>query len=254
MKAHFKKVPALYKCIAILELLAESKDPMGVSDISRALNLNKSTVFNTVHTLADLEILAPDTENKFVFGTKLYVLGKAAGTGSEIIRTVHPYLALVNQKTRLSAFLGTRSGLRAVIVDKIDSDFDIKISSEIGMRLPLLAGAGGKVLLSQLPDEEVDRILSQNTLKKFTRFSCVDKEKYKQMVKAARADGIAVDKEEYIEGVRALAVALNINRGHAQFAIWAVGLKRQMTDKVIGKYSDLLRNVAKEIELRLSSG
>jgi len=253
MNVRFKKVPALYKCISILELLAESKDPMGVSDISKALNLNKSTVFNTVHTLADLEILAPDAENKFVFGTKLYVLGKSAGTGSEIIRTVHPYLERINKETRLSAFFGTRSGLRAVIVDKVDSAFDIKISSEIGMRLPLLAGAGGKVLLSQLSDEDIDKILSQNSLKRFTRFSCVDKDKFKQMVKTVRTDGIAVDNEEYIEGIRALAVPLNINRGNAQFAIWVVGLKRQITDKVLGNYSGLLRKIADEIELRLSS-
>jgi DNA-binding IclR family transcriptional regulator len=32
-------------------------------------------------------------------------------------------------------------------LDKVDTTYDIKVSSEIGMHLPLLAGAGGKALL-----------------------------------------------------------------------------------------------------------
>ena len=80
----------------------------------------------------------------------------------------------LNQETKLSAFLGTRSGLRAVIIDKADTAFDIKIYSEIGMRIPLLAGAGGRVLLAQMPDDEVDDILSKNKIKKSTKFQTQD--------------------------------------------------------------------------------
>lgn len=253
MKAGFKRVPALDKSLAILELLAKNKTFLGVSEISRASGFNKSTVFNILHTLADHGVLQQNPENKFGIGIKLYVLARAARMSSEIISTVHPYLEKINQETKLSAFLGTRSGMRAIIVDKVDSAFDIKISSEIGMKLPLLAGAGGKVLLSQLPDDEVDKILAQNRLQRFTQFSCVDRNEYKKMIKRTRQEGIAVDKEEYIEGIRALAAPLDINRGNAQFAIWAVGLKRQIGDEVIDAYSELLKKTAKEIKIRLSS-
>jgi IclR family KDG regulon transcriptional repressor len=138
-------------------------------------------------------------------------------------------------------------------VDKVDSAFDIKISSEIGMKLPLLAGAGGKALLSQLSDTEIEKILSQNKLKKFTRFSCVNREKYKKMIERTRQDGIAFDREEYIEGIGAFAVPLNIDRPDSQVAIWAVGLKRQITDEVIVPYSEFLKKIATEIEIRLST-
>ena len=226
---------------------------MGISDISKALKYNKSTVFNIVYTLNDLGILEFGHNNAFRLGTQLYVLGKAASLGSELIRTVHPYLGEINQRTKLSAFLGIRSGLRAIIVDKVDSAFDIKISSEIGMKLPLLAGAGGKALLSQLSDNEIDKILSQNKLKKFTRFSCVKKQKYKEMIEKTRQDGIALDREEYIEGICAFAVPLNINRTDSQAAIWAVGLRMQVKDEVIPQYSEFLKKIATEIEIRLST-
>ena len=253
MKANFKRVPAVDKTFAILELVATSKEPLGISEITRSLGFNKSTVFNIIHTLTDLEILKQAPDNKFGLGIQFYLLSKASRNGSEIISAIHPYLESINQKTNLSVFLGIRSGLHAVIMDKVDADFDIRISSEIGMRLPLLAGAGGKAMLCQMSDEEIDRILSENTLKQFTAHSSVDKIQYKTMLKKARRDGITFDKEEYIEGIRALAVPLKIGDGDPQYAIWAVGLKSQLKNDVIGTYADLLIKSAREIAIRFSS-
>lgn len=252
MQPGFKRVPAVDKTFAILDLLAKSKEALKISEITRALNFNKSTVFNISHTLADLEVLKQTPDNKFSLGIKFYLLGRASRMGSEIISTIHPYLELMNQKTNLSVFLGIRSDLHAIIMDKVDTALDIKISSEIGMRLPLLAGAGGRAMLSRMSDQEIDRILSKNGLKRYTRYTVVDKTKYKKMLKKTREEGFAVDKEEYIEGIRALAVPLNVNRGGSHFAIWAVGLKGQIADAVIGTYSELLKKFAGEIETRLA--
>ena len=252
MKAEFKRVPAVDKCFGILELFAKEKKPLGISDISAALGLNKSTVFNIVYTLTDLNVLE-NINHKFRFGPKLYMFGKAAEKGSALIRTVHPYLEEISRMTNLSSFLGMRSGLKTIILDKVDSAFELKISSEIGIRLPLLAGSGGKALLSQLSDTEIDEILSGNGLKRFTPFSCVDKETYKEIIRKVREDGIALDKEEYLEGIRALAVPIKVvNRKDLQVAIWAVGLKRQVRDEAIPSYSRVMKRIAKEIEMQFS--
>jgi IclR family KDG regulon transcriptional repressor len=252
MKTAFKRVPAIDKCFAILTLFARLKKPLGVSEISKALNYNKSTVFNMLHTLNDLGVLEQSGGNKFQYGMRLYTLGKAAGRSSELLITVHPYLEKINQKTKLSAFLGLRAGMRAVIIDKVDTAFDIKIYSEIGMRIPLLAGAGGRVLLAQMSNAEVNDILSKNKLEKFTPNSCVNKNKYKTMIKQARKDGIAIDMEEYIEGIRGFAVPLKIFSINTQIAVWAVGLKRQITEENIPRYSSYLKEIVAEIESRFS--
>jgi len=171
---------------------------------------------------------------------------------SELINAIHPYLEEINHKTRLMTFLGIRSGLRAVIVDKIDSTFDIKVMSEVGMQIPLLVGAGGKALLSQLPDAEVDEILSKNKLKQFTPFSCTNTRDYKASIHKTREEGIAFDMEEYLEGIRAFAVPLNLHREDLVAAIWAVGLKDQIKDELIDSLSEFLKGIAKKIEARYS--
>jgi DNA-binding IclR family transcriptional regulator len=251
MKAGFKRVPAIDRCFRILDLCARTESPVGISEISRTLQFNKSTVFNTVYTLADLGILESAPDNKFRFGTALYLLGREAGQRSELIQTVHPYLEEINQKTKLSAFLGIRSGMRAVILDKVDSAFDIKISSDVGMRLPLLAGAGGKALLSQLSEREIEKVLSNGSLTRFTPKTCSHKEKYKRMIRKVREEGVAFDRGEYIEGICAFAAPISTGRVNLQAAVWAVGLKRQLPEEVVPKYSALLKRVAADIETRL---
>ena len=242
----FKRVPAIDKCFQILELFGKKKEPMGITKISNELKLNKSTVFNIVYTLSDLGVLE-NSENKFSFGTRLYMLGKAAEQGSDLIRNIHPYLEDISKKTNLSAFLGIRSGLKAIIIDKSDSSYDLKVSSEVGTRIPLVAGAHGKAFLSLLKDEEINDILSNEKLKKYTRFSTMNKKDYLNKVNRVRDEGIAYEDEEYLEGIRALAIPLNLNRDDLQCAIWAVGLKSQFKDKSLKANINFLKEIANKI-------
>jgi len=227
MSPALKRVPAIDKCFAILDLLAQSKDPLGISDISGKLDLNKSTVFNILHTLMDLNVLENQADGKFVFGTRFYILGNMAGKRSKLIQTAHPYLEQINDRTKLSAFLGLRSDRRVILIDKVDSAYGIKVSSEIGMQMPILAGAGIKAMLSQLSDKEIDEILARTELERYTPYSIVDKAAYKEEILEVRRQGIAYDREEYIEGMVAFAVPVKTNARDLQAAIWAVGLTPQ---------------------------
>jgi IclR family KDG regulon transcriptional repressor len=247
MKSEFKRVPALDKCFSILEYLTEKKGASTISELSKKLELNKSTVFNIVHTLTDLGVLE-NSDKLFRFGPKLYVFGKAAENGSDLIRTIRPFLEQISQKTGLSAFLGMRSGSRAIILDKVDSPFDLKVSSEIGLHIPLFIGAHGKALLSLLPDAEIDKMLAEEKGIRSMPFSSIEKKKLMEAIKVIRNEGIAVDDGEYLEGIRALAVPLDIQRKNLKAAIWVVGLKRQIQDSSIPEYSDLLKKIVQMIE------
>ncbi|MBS1237921.1 MAG: IclR family transcriptional regulator [Deltaproteobacteria bacterium] len=246
-----KRVPAVDKCFAILDLLAQSREPLGISDISGKLDLNKSTVFHIVHTLMDLNVLENQRDGKFVFGTRFYILGNMAGKRSKLIQTAHSYLERINEKTKLSAFLGLRSDRQAILIDKVDSAYGIKLSSEIGMRMPVLAGAGIKAMLSQLSDPEIDEILARTELKRHTPYSIVDKAAYKEEILEVRRQGIAFDREEYIEGMVAFAIPIKANGRDLQAAIWAVGMTRQVPEVSIPELTRLLKEISEEINYRL---
>lgn len=247
----FKRVPAIDKCFAILDLLVRSKEPMGISDISGRLGLNKSTIFNITHTLIDLHVLENQGNGKFTFGTRFYILANMARRQSTLLQLARPYLEQINQKTNLSAFLGLRSDCQAILIDKIDSAHGIKVSSEIGTQMPPLAGAGVKAMLCQLPDETVDEILGRTELKRYTPHSIIDKGAYKEEICEARKQGIAYDLGEYVEGMIGFAVPINANGGDVQAAIWAAGLTSQVSDSSLPLLKDLLVGISREIRYRL---
>jgi IclR family KDG regulon transcriptional repressor len=251
MPPAFKRVPAVDKCFAILELLAQSKEPMGISSISGKLDLNKSTVFNIVHTLLDLKVLENHSDGRFVFGTRFYMLGSMAGKRSDLIQTAHPFLEAINKKTKLSAFLGLRSDRQVILIDKVDSANGIKLSSEIGMQMPVLAGAGIKALLSQLSDNEIDEILARSELKRYTPYSIIDKTIYKEEILRVRKQGIAYDREEYIEGMVAFAIPIKATSRDLLAAIWAVGLTRQVPKASVPAITKLLKEISEELKYRL---
>lgn len=252
MSLNYKRVPAIDKCFSILELMAEAKRPFGFNEIVRNLGFNKSTVFNILYTLNDLDVLEKGQDGLFRLGTRLFMLGRAAAGGAELIQTVHPYLETINSELKLSTFFGILSDREVIIVDKADSAHRIKISSEIGMRLPLFAGVAGKALLAQLSETEIDRILSENRIKQYTPGTIIDKALLKKDIMDVKETGIAYDREEYIEGLIAVAVPLKTYRENLQSAIWSVGLKREFRDGAMTQIVKFLLNKAEEINSRFS--
>ncbi len=162
-----------------------------------------------------------------------------AGKRSALIQTAHPYLETINEKTKLSAFLGLRSDRRAKLVDKVNSAYGI------------LAGAGIKAMLSQLSDEGIDEILARTELKRYIPYSIIDKVVYKEEILEVRKQGIAYDREEYIEGMVAFAIPIKANSRDLQAAIWAVGLTRQVPNSSIQELTELLKGICEEINCRL---
>ena len=241
MKRSFKKVPALEKGLNILKLVADSEHPLGLTDMAKVLNYNLSTVYNIAYTFVDLGYFESDSDKKFSLGRKFYELGRSAIKDPELINLVHPYLVQINEKTKLSVFLSVRSGLYSVIVDKVESTFDIKISLEVGRRITLLAGAAGKALMSQLPDPEIEKILSEGELIKYTPSTCVDKKKYKEMVLKVRKEGAAISNGEFTEEICAFASPLNTGLKLFPAAIGMMGLKSQINKKDHTFYLELIK-------------
>lgn len=249
---NYKRVPAIDKCFSILALMAEAKRPFGFNEIVKNLGLNKSTVFNILHTLNDLDVLEKGPDGLFRLGTRLFTLGNAAAGGSELIQTVHPYLETINREFKLSAFFGILSDQEVIIIDKADRAQWIKISSEIGMRIPIFAGVAGKALLAQLPETDIDEILLKNSPKRYTPSTIIDRDVYKKEILNIKKTGIAFDREEYIEGLIAAAVPLRTYREDLQATIWAVGLKQEFREDGMRRVAEFLSNVVEEINSRFS--
>ncbi len=107
--------------------------------------------------------------------------------------------------------------------------------------------------MCQLSDEEIDEILARTELKRFTPYSIVNKEIYKnEILERFRKQRIAYDREEYIEGMVAFGIPVKAYSRNVQAAIWAVGLSRQVSNgSSVFEITELLRDIREEIDYRI---
>jgi IclR family acetate operon transcriptional repressor len=150
-----------------------------------------------------------------------------------------------------TVFLGIREEDKVRVVDILEVHKDFKISSQAGTRMELTAGVVGKVFLSSVDNEEVLNLLEHKGLPRYTENSIVDPDRYLEELEKTRAQGYAIDREEYLKGVT--AVAALIYSGHFPIAaVWVVGFTSSMGDKKLPDVISHLKATAEQISTRLS--
>ncbi|MDF9406850.1 IclR family transcriptional regulator [Pelotomaculum isophthalicicum JI] len=222
--------PLVYKVFSILDEVANAPSLLGISDLSRKLNISKSTVYGITRALTELDVLCQEQETKrFRLGSKLFHLGNQALGGMDLRAVARPLMEDLSKRFRETVFLGTFDGERITIIEKADSPAELKISAPIGTRIPIYAGAAGKVFLAGLSEHEVKKLLEEKPIRQFTENSITDPGKYLDELQNVRQLGFATDFEEYIRGVNAICIPLPNSGRWPDTALWMVGFSNSFT-------------------------
>lgn len=203
------RVPAIDRAIRVLYLFKNGEQQeYGVSEISRLLNLNKSTAHNILNTLAHHNILVQnESTRRYRLGPALAELGGLVRSQIDLRAVARPYLRRLMERTRATILLGTFGNAAITIIDKDEPLTDVHVAASIGMQIPFCAGSFGEAFLAYLPDEVVDGLLLKPGLKAFTPTSITDIDQYRIALAAVRTQGYAVDdNEEYLLDVGAISV------------------------------------------------
>ncbi|MBW1800868.1 MAG: IclR family transcriptional regulator [Deltaproteobacteria bacterium] len=242
--------PSVRKAFEILNMISAKKEGVGINELARGLKMAKSTVHGITSTLEELGVVIRDPGTKrYSLGFTLFELGRRAYSPSALIDHARPIMENLMEKTDTSVFLGLLTWDYATILDTVESKRDLKITAPVGARIPLLAGAVGKVFLSLMEEEQVLDILRTKGIKKYTENTITDPERHFQEIRRVRQMGYAVDDEEYIPGVRAAAAPIR-GEGYFMSAIWAVGCKASLDGDKMAFLGKMTRAAAESIRDR----
>lgn len=223
--------PSVKKAFAILSAISSSKEGLGVSELARGLNMAKSTVHGMTLALEEVGAVMRDPQTKrYKLGFTLLEIGRSAYSQIDLETSARPIMEDLMEKTQTSVFLGILNWDHVTVLDIIESRQDLKITAPVGTTMPLFAGAVGKVFLASMDEEQAAKIVKSKGLPQFTENSIVDSELYYQELKRVKQKGYAVDDEEYILGVRAVASPIK-GLGQLKSAIWVVGFKASLDEK-----------------------
>ncbi|GAA1635237.1 IclR family transcriptional regulator [Actinoplanes couchii] len=251
---------SLERGLTILSSFSEARPVLGIADISRAVNLTKSTTHRYVATLARLGYLQQDPETrKYSLGPKVVDLGFAAVNSLEINRVAAPCLQALADETGYTVSMAVLDGIDLVYVERRRSSraagaYALGLNLHVGSRLPAYCTSMGKVLLAHQEPAALRKILDRVDFARRGPKTLTNREQLTTALARIRQCGVAVNDEELAAGLRSVAAPVRDRTGRVVAAInIAVHLTVWSTtaDSVVSRLERPLRQTAAEISTRL---
>lgn len=261
-------VPAIDRAIRALYLFKEGNQrEYGVSEISRLLDLNKSTAHNILNTLVHHNFLIQnESTRRYRLGPALAELGGLVRSQIDMRAVARPYLRRLMEQTEATILLGTFNNAFITIIDKDEPLTNVRVAASIGMQIPFCAGSFGKTFLAFLPDEMINKLLKQPGLHAFTPTSITNSGEYRAALNRVRQQGYAVDdNQEYLLDVGAISapvfapapVASDADGGRPGREIAAVitlvNFSSRLTPQKIAEFTPWVVEAGREISEKLGA-
>lgn len=230
-------IQSLDRALYIIEIIANSQEPLSLKEITDRSKLPKPTVYRILSGLELWGYVDQDGEKGYKLGKKFMLLGSKVQEDLEIRKIARPFLKWLNEETKETVFLGIMDKGRSLYVDKLDSHHSVRLFSKVGTRNYLHSTSLGKCLLSGLDDGEVIKILKENGMPQMTANTITNPNELLKQLQFVREQGYAYDDMENEEGVRCIAAPIKDHRGRVIAAVSISGpaqrLTREMMDNAL---------------------
>jgi DNA-binding IclR family transcriptional regulator len=217
MKHHFIDMPSetaprptlatLDKLVELLQAFSPERPVWPLNDLARHLRWDKATTHRFVTKLVELSFLERDEDGNYSHGTFALELWARSLGASPVRQRLTRAMRDIATRTGLTTQVGFLDGAEVVITLSEEGTMLVNAAARLGARLPLHATAIGKVVLAQLDDEEIGRVLPAK-LEAHTDQTITTRARLLEEVAAVRDTGVAHAWSELAEGLDAVAVPL----------------------------------------------
>jgi DNA-binding IclR family transcriptional regulator len=219
---HGGGVQSVSRAVRALELIAQEGE-LGVTDLGRGLGVHKATASRLAATLAAGGLIERDpVTDRYRLGFGLIRLVGAAMASIDLVRTAHPVLEELADRTHETVNVGVLSADGVVYVDQVSSAHLVASTNWVGRRTPLHCCSSGKVFLAHMSEAERQRVL-ERPLEAVTRHTVTDPERLRRQLKEIRVRGYATIQDELEEGLNAVAAPIRQSNGEVAAALSVSG-------------------------------
>lgn len=245
---------AVERTLAILEAIAERESGMTNSEISRKLEIPKSTASYFLRTLEQCGYLRREPETgQYRLGIKVLSLSRGVQIGRDIKETALPVLKQLVEHSGLTAHIAILDHGKMVYIEKVESPGFIQTSTWVGKRMQVNSTSVGKSMAAHLSKTELEAILKEHGLKKRTAKTITTQAKFLTELEKVRTRGFAVDDEENSLGARCVAAPVFDSFGRPIAAVGLSGTTSQINRAFLAKVADMVQEAAKDISQNLNN-
>ena len=198
-------IQVIARAAAILRALEGETKGLTLGQIAQKVQLARSTVQRIVDALSAEQLLIPATPTAGVrLGPTLVRLASSAAV--EFDQIIRPLITGLSQSLGETVDLSVLKRDLAVFTDQIQGAHRLRAVSAVGDTFPLHCTANGKAMLSLLPQDRIDYLLSR-PLTRFTDNTTTKQAALLSQIKTCQRTHVAFDREEYTEGICAVGTA-----------------------------------------------
>ena len=240
------EVSTLKKGLQIVDLLQEEQF-LTLTEITKALDLNKTTAFRLLRTLENMNFIIKKDKFFTWNDEKFRTVGKERSIDWTGLQT--PYRLGVSAAE--GVYIGLLEETDVVMKQMIKPPFTEPHWPEIGDRSPSHLSALGKVILANLLPAEQQDAFSLLPIHQATDNTFVDQKMFFHHLEVIKQQGYAIDDEERFVGVRCIAAPV-FHENHIICAVGIAGPIEKMKKKMLRGLTNQVIAASKEITKELS--
>ncbi|MBE3577921.1 MAG: IclR family transcriptional regulator [Limnochordales bacterium] len=246
------KVKSLQKAIQVLKCFTSSHPELRVTEISRMLALNKSTVYNILATLEAEGLVEQDRESgKYRLGLELLRLANIVREGLGLRKVALPAMEKAKELFQETVHLAIEQDGYVVYLESVQPLDRSVARLATGKRAYMHCTGVGKAILAYLPDERVDEILARHGMARYTPNTITSPEALKAELAATRRRGYAIDNMEHEWGIRCIAVPIRDETGRVVASISVSGPSERLPLEELGEMAQPLIALGLDVSRRL---
>lgn len=244
-------ISSLQNALRILNSFSVYETEKRVTQISKELDLPKSTVSRLLQTLLQEGYVKKNYDSgKYSLGTKILSLYGSLMANMQVVKESHPILEALAKETSESIQLAQRENSYVVYTDQVKSNYPMQIYSHIGLMNPIHCTSSGKVLLAYENEEVIDTILN-GKLKIYTASTIVDPKVLRKELDKVKIQGYCITKNEFIDGIVAIAAPVRDYNKKVIAAVSLVGPVQRINGDKVNSYTNKVLKAAQDISLNM---
>ncbi|MCA9836547.1 MAG: IclR family transcriptional regulator [Trueperaceae bacterium] len=247
-------ITSALRTLQVLRAFSKPPHKFSLSELTARTGIEKNQLYRSLKTLEQAEFLAFESDGRFALTAVIHELTAATVQPLEksLVEIAQPYLDELVHKTSESVNLFIRTGDLAVCVDRRDSPQPVKLSSPLGMTVPLHAGAVPKAMLAFIEDDLRQTILKNlQTLPAYTERTLLNAKDLALELARIRKRGYSISDEDYDASARGVGAPIFNSQKDVVAGISVGGPSFRVDDATLESFGQIITQTAQAISRRL---
>ena len=236
MKEDGEFVTSLARGLSVIHAFDRENAELTLTDIANRTGLSPATARRFLITLQKLGYVGANGR-LFFLQPKVVSLGSAFFASARVEEIIQPILRAIIEQAGTSASLGVYDGDNVLIIANFSLKRIVRLTAGPGTRYPIHISSMGRVILADLPDQQLNAYIKHAKFTPFTRWTVTDPNELRKRILEVRRDGYCVTRDEIEEGLDAVAVPVRIDGGRAIAALNCTTYSREFDRKKLVKSS-----------------